>query len=206
MVELKEGCNHMTCRCTAEFCMVCGSKWKTCDCPWFNYRQLPDSDRLREMRVPEPIQALYRRVRDATGPPPNDAGARPRQPPTYHEELYQRGRQERQDAALARRLQLASLMEPADEDPPERRQRDVEAWGLAPNEGGHFLNDNFIQNAANVVMGAFGDTEFGRRGERASGRRRRAAREQPHARNGEASGLVPDFLGDASVLGARASR
>ncbi|EME41302.1 hypothetical protein DOTSEDRAFT_101347, partial [Dothistroma septosporum NZE10] len=30
MVELKEGCNHMTCRCTAEFCMVCGSKWKTC--------------------------------------------------------------------------------------------------------------------------------------------------------------------------------
>ena len=37
MVELKEGCNHMTCRCTAEFCMVCGMKWKSCDCPWFNY-------------------------------------------------------------------------------------------------------------------------------------------------------------------------
>lgn len=37
MVELKEGCNHMTCRCTAEFCMVCGIKWKGCDCPWFNY-------------------------------------------------------------------------------------------------------------------------------------------------------------------------
>ncbi|KAF2457869.1 hypothetical protein BDY21DRAFT_320193, partial [Lineolata rhizophorae] len=33
MVELKEGCNHMTCRCTAEFCMLCGQKWKTCDCP-----------------------------------------------------------------------------------------------------------------------------------------------------------------------------
>lgn len=38
MVELKEGCNHMTCRCTAEFCMVCGLKWKSCDCPWFNYQ------------------------------------------------------------------------------------------------------------------------------------------------------------------------
>lgn len=36
MVELKEGCNHMTCRCAAEFCMVCGSKWKSCDCVWFN--------------------------------------------------------------------------------------------------------------------------------------------------------------------------
>jgi len=30
----------MTCRCTAEFCMVCGRKWKTCDCPWFNYEQV----------------------------------------------------------------------------------------------------------------------------------------------------------------------
>ncbi|KAL6245861.1 hypothetical protein RBB50_007014 [Rhinocladiella similis] len=38
MVELKEGCNHMTCRCTAEFCMICGLKWKSCDCPWFNYQ------------------------------------------------------------------------------------------------------------------------------------------------------------------------
>lgn len=37
IVELKEGCNHMTCRCTAEFCMVCGMKWKSCDCPWFSY-------------------------------------------------------------------------------------------------------------------------------------------------------------------------
>jgi hypothetical protein len=40
MVELKEGCNHMTCRCTAEFCMVCGMKWKSCDCPWFNYENV----------------------------------------------------------------------------------------------------------------------------------------------------------------------
>ncbi|EPS36982.1 hypothetical protein H072_9425 [Dactylellina haptotyla CBS 200.50] len=37
MVELERGCNHMTCRCTAEFCMICGLKWKTCECPWFNF-------------------------------------------------------------------------------------------------------------------------------------------------------------------------
>jgi len=43
LVELKEGCNHMTCRCTAEFCMVCGVKWKGCDCPWFNYNVVNDA-------------------------------------------------------------------------------------------------------------------------------------------------------------------
>ncbi|KAJ2896677.1 putative E3 ubiquitin-protein ligase ARI4 [Zalerion maritima] len=37
VVELKEGCNHMTCHCGAEFCMLCGDKWKRCGCPWFNY-------------------------------------------------------------------------------------------------------------------------------------------------------------------------
>ncbi|MCJ1477217.1 hypothetical protein MMC13_005888 [Lambiella insularis] len=45
MVELKEGCNHMTCRCRAEFCMICGVPWKGCDCPWFTYAAV-EQDRL----------------------------------------------------------------------------------------------------------------------------------------------------------------
>lgn len=38
----------MTCRCTAQFCMLCGEKWKTCDCPWFNTNTNTDNARERE--------------------------------------------------------------------------------------------------------------------------------------------------------------
>ncbi|KUJ24183.1 uncharacterized protein LY89DRAFT_634121 [Mollisia scopiformis] len=33
MVELRTGCNHITCRCKAEWCYVCGATWKRCQCP-----------------------------------------------------------------------------------------------------------------------------------------------------------------------------
>lgn len=203
MVELKEGCNHMTCRCMAEFCMICGAKWKTCDCPWFNYSQLPDPDRLNEWRIPEPIQVIYRRAFGApepgqAGPPTNDP-PRPvnrRRRATYTEEIDQRQRQERLDEDLARRMQLASLLEP-DDDRQARRRANLETWGLG-NAAGHFLNENFVQNAANVVMSAFGDANMGRRGERGSGRRRRP-RDRPQ--EGGDAGLPSNFLGDESVLG-----
>ena len=205
MVELKEGCNHMTCRCLAEFCMICGSKWKTCECPWFNYTSLPNPDRLNDMRVPEPIRVMYRRVYNAAAPmqppPPPLAkqegqSARPPHERTYQQEMDERRRQERLDADLARRLQLASIMGGEDETRTERRAH-MDTWGLG-NAGGHFMNDNFVQNAADVVMGAFGDANMGRRGERASGRRRRARQSE---QNGGDTGLAPNFLGDASVLG-----
>ncbi|EXB98576.1 putative E3 ubiquitin-protein ligase rbrA [Morus notabilis] len=44
MIELAEGCFHMTCRCGYEFCYNCGAEWKdkkaTCSCP------LWDEDRI----------------------------------------------------------------------------------------------------------------------------------------------------------------
>ncbi|KAI2641232.1 hypothetical protein GGS21DRAFT_364020 [Xylaria nigripes] len=32
MVESMGGCNHMMCMCGAEFCYLCGARWKTCQC------------------------------------------------------------------------------------------------------------------------------------------------------------------------------
>jgi len=204
MVELKEGCNHMTCRCLAEFCMICGLKWKTCDCPWFDRADQPYPDRLNEMRVPEPVPFIYGRMfnvgRHAPAPAPQgDERGHQQQNArfgdrTYQDEMERRRRQERLDEDLARRLQLASLMNPEDE-PLARRPAQTEIWGFG-NAAGHFMNDDFVQQAANVVMS--GDGAIGRRGERSSGRRRRGRQsDQSHG----LSGLVPDFLGDESILG-----
>ncbi|KAK0722182.1 hypothetical protein B0T26DRAFT_206367 [Lasiosphaeria miniovina] len=117
VVELKEGCNHMTCRCGAEFCMICGTKWKRCECPWFNF-DTQESDPLDHMQVPmtprsNPFASgtrfpptgsgppSPREFRTDSGPPPPHA-VRPR-PVNYEEEMLLRRLQEQRDEKVARR-------------------------------------------------------------------------------------------------------
>jgi hypothetical protein len=221
MVELREGCNHMKCRCTAEFCMVCGDKWKTCDCPWFNYREVPDTDRLNGMRVAEPMRTMYRRVFDsgaraADGQPvgPVYAGGRGEglQIRTYTEEMEQRRRQERDDAELARRMQVHSIVGEPSIDARRQRHRRVhpeeENVIAVGNAAEHFMNDDFRRTTRGPGEGTminFGDAAMGMRGERASGRKKRDPRSSrpPPVANG---GLVGDFLGSESILGMGPSR
>lgn len=130
MVELNEGCNHMTCRCRAEFCMICGLKWKTCNCPWFNY-QAVENDRLQHMNVP-------RRVPFVGVAPPNPATR-------YQEEMDRRREQERRDENLARRMQVLGL-DGVDDDsnfvfPP-----------MAPLPP--LLNQDFVHRTAAMISGA----------------------------------------------------
>ncbi|KAI5997299.1 hypothetical protein F5J12DRAFT_725270, partial [Pisolithus orientalis] len=40
LIELEIGCFHMTCRCRTEFCYLCEARWKTCNCPQWDGRQL----------------------------------------------------------------------------------------------------------------------------------------------------------------------
>lgn len=40
MVELDVGCNHIRCICGAEFCYVCGQRWKTCRCAQWDENRL----------------------------------------------------------------------------------------------------------------------------------------------------------------------
>lgn len=190
MVELKEGCNHMTCRCNAEFCMLCGLTWKTCDCPWFNHANVGQADRLDHMRVPRVVHIVRRREAEAGHP------ERPIR--TYQEELAARRRQEQADEALARRLQFAALDSDAEASPPLRRTERFRAEAFG-NAGTHALNEDFVQNAANVVMAAFGDARLGRRGERVSERASRPVdvNNQPS----QDAGLAPHAFGEPSVMG-----
>eukprot|EP00397_Hematodinium_sp_SG-2012_P012764 GEMP01012943.1.p1 GENE.GEMP01012943.1~~GEMP01012943.1.p1 ORF type:complete len:565 (+),score=108.80 GEMP01012943.1:30-1697(+) len=52
MIELRYGCNHITCLCGFSFCYQCSAKWKRCDCNlWTNEQMLLEAEfREREFR------------------------------------------------------------------------------------------------------------------------------------------------------------
>lgn len=133
MVELNEGCNHMTCRCRAEFCMICGLKWKTCECPWFNYRAV-ENDRLLHMNVP-------RRVPFLAEAPPNPALR-------YQEEMDRRREQERRDENLARRMQVLGI------DGVDDNTNFMFPPPPPPPPPPHVLNQDFAHRAAEIISGA----------------------------------------------------
>ena len=47
VIELHQGCYHMTCRCKAQFCYVCAVPWKDCECPQWDEERLMDTAQRR---------------------------------------------------------------------------------------------------------------------------------------------------------------
>ncbi|KAM0215853.1 hypothetical protein ACHAPA_001714 [Fusarium lateritium] len=59
LVEHREACQHMTCRCGTQFCYVCSRRWRTCTCTMENLQEVKDGAdaRREERRVNELAEA-----------------------------------------------------------------------------------------------------------------------------------------------------
>ncbi|KAJ6570874.1 hypothetical protein DFH09DRAFT_1261093 [Mycena vulgaris] len=52
IIDLQQGCFHMTCRCRTEFCYVCAARWKTCSCPqWEEARLITTAEQRVENEI-----------------------------------------------------------------------------------------------------------------------------------------------------------
>jgi hypothetical protein len=122
--------------------MICGLKWKSCNCPWFNYDAV-EADRLNNMQIPVPA---------AEEPEQRPNRLRRPRPINYHDEINQRRRQERADEELARRLQRVA-MEDGDDDY-QGGIGDIHGIG---NGAAHFMNQDYIRAAHNILTGTYDD-------------------------------------------------
>ncbi|KAL1890806.1 hypothetical protein Cpir12675_005231 [Ceratocystis pirilliformis] len=59
MVEHREACQHMTCRCGAQFCYVCGQRWQSCHC------SMADLSRVKQDAATRAHERQQREVAEA---------------------------------------------------------------------------------------------------------------------------------------------
>lgn len=72
IVELSQGCYHITCRCSVQFCYLCSARWKMCDCRrWDEERLINDAerrvrnefgDRAAEVQPAVYVERVHRRM------------------------------------------------------------------------------------------------------------------------------------------------
>ncbi|CAD6570948.1 MAG: hypothetical protein ASARMPREDX12_003992 [Alectoria sarmentosa] len=65
MIELSDGCYHITCICGAEFCYICGVKWKTCNCGEIGEQpQMAQDEELRDREADHWMNYALANVQD----------------------------------------------------------------------------------------------------------------------------------------------
>lgn len=131
--------------------MICGLKWKSCNCPWFNYEAV-EADRLNHMQIPG------EGLREAEPEPERPRRPRRLRQNTYHDEMHDRRRQERIDEDLARRLQRTAIVDDDDDDDYQGGIGDIHGVG---NQADHFMNQDYIRAAQNILTGNFDQANIG---------------------------------------------
>ena len=119
--------------------MICGTKWKNCDCPWFNYEAF-DTEQVG-------MRGNMRDIFAEDGPPAPSEGwgmagmvppPAPTMPSTYEEEMLMRRIQEQRDADLARRMQLHN----ESDDDYDHRRGVPDMLGVGSSSG-HMMNEDY---------------------------------------------------------------
>ncbi|KAK5190433.1 hypothetical protein LTR99_008893 [Exophiala xenobiotica] len=100
LVERTTGCRHMTCKCGSQFCYVCGTKWRTCECTEVDEanRQAGLRRRRQERRITVDTEAdeLARAIAEVEALESREAQERQRQQERHEAE------RRREEAELAR--------------------------------------------------------------------------------------------------------
>jgi ariadne-1 len=118
--------------------MVCAAPWKTCNCPWFNYQNLDEDDRLNDMRVPydsrqDVIEVLEEPVEPS--PPIRRSSTRVRHRSDHTHD--------HPDEVLAAQLQSQLRFDPAHVVSELRRSDpDVQMYSIG-NLGTHHMNESY---------------------------------------------------------------
>jgi hypothetical protein len=140
--------------------MLCGSKWKSCDCEWFNFEPIDDVNDYRP--GPGQLDDIF----DSDDAPPTRAR-------TYSQQMRRRRAQEHHDQELARRMQYdMSLDQESEEDEDDD---DYGMSGAAPDSVGLGIapghHDNYRNNTGRHRTRLHGSPVSYEHGRRGSGHR-----------------------------------
>ncbi|TDZ31778.1 putative E3 ubiquitin-protein ligase ARI3 [Colletotrichum spinosum] len=141
VVDLDEGNNHMSCRCGAQSCIICGVKWKNCQCPWFGHEtsaaQAPGGMVAQLDRLDLKVNSRSRPRVDYEPPPPRSRSGE------YDDRLARRFRGHRDDERRLSAYEDSNLY--------DRASRDIINHGLST---AHFMNDDYGRETDGVLVSA----------------------------------------------------